>query len=66
MSIDSDALPELLTLAEAAQLLRISIPTLRRLQQQRQITFIKVGGCVRFHKDDIASYVAKRRLKSID
>ena len=66
MSIDADPLLGLLTISEVAELLKISIPTLRRLQRQRAIPFIKVGGCVRFSKGDIASYLQQRRVKPID
>jgi excisionase family DNA binding protein len=66
MSIDADPLLGLLTIPEVAELLRISVPTVRRLQQQRQLPFIKVGGRIRFAQSDIALYVAKRRVRSID
>jgi excisionase family DNA binding protein len=55
----------LLTIAEAAKLLSISIPGLRRLQQDRRIPFFKVGRCVRFAKDDLAAYLSKRRIEAI-
>lgn len=66
MSIDADPTLGLLTILEAADLLKISVPTLRRLQRQRQIPFIKVGGSVRFSTGDIASYLQRRRVSSID
>jgi excisionase family DNA binding protein len=66
MSIDADPLLGLLTIPEVAELLRISVPSVRRLQQRRQLPFIKVGGRIRFAKSDIALYVAKRRVRSID
>jgi len=66
MSIDFDPAIELLTIAEVAQLLTISIPSVRRLQQRRLIPFIKVGGSVRFTKSDIIAYLNKRRIGMID
>ena len=66
MSIDADPLLGLLTLTEVAELLRISVPTVRRLQQQRKMPFIKVGGRIRFTRSDVASYLEKRRVRSID
>jgi len=39
---------ELLTITEVAEMLKISVPSVRRLQHQRQIPFYKVGGSVRF------------------
>lgn len=56
---------ELLKVAEAAEMLRISVPTLRRIQQARKIRFIKVGGCVRFSKTDIIAYLNQRGVDPI-
>jgi excisionase family DNA binding protein len=66
MSIDSGLLPELLTIPEVAELLRISEPTVRRLQQRRQIAFRKVSGSIRFARSDVAAYLEKRRVSAID
>jgi len=56
---------ELLTIKEAAEFLKISVPTLRRLQADRYIPFIKVGGCVRFDRNDILAYLQKRKYKAL-
>jgi excisionase family DNA binding protein len=66
MSADFDPTIELLTIAEVAELLKISTSGVRRLQLRRHIPFVKVGGCIRFVKSDIVSYLAKRRIESID
>ena len=66
MSIDAAPVPQLLTVPEVAALLKISVPSVRRLQQRRQIPFVKVGGCVRFTRADIAAYLDKRRVGAID
>jgi excisionase family DNA binding protein len=66
MSIEFHPAPELLTIYEAAELLKVSVATVRRLQQQRRIAFHKVKGSVRFTKSDIASYLEKRRVNAID
>jgi len=66
MSIDPDPLADLLTIAEAAELLRISISSARRLQQRRLIPFFKIGGSVRVSKEDVMSYLAKHRIEPID
>jgi len=55
----------MLTVAEAAMLLGVSRPTMRRLQQERRVPFFKVGRCVRFARSDLASYLAKRRVASV-
>jgi excisionase family DNA binding protein len=66
MSIDADPFLGLLTIADVAELLKLSASTVRRLQQQRKIPFIKVGGRIRFTRSDIASYLETRRVCSID
>jgi excisionase family DNA binding protein len=63
---DSDPAIDLLTMAEAAWVLKISIPSMRRFQLRRFIPFVKVGHGVRFLKSDLATYLAKRRVESID
>jgi excisionase family DNA binding protein len=65
MPADSDPAVELLTVAEAARLLRISVSGVRRLQQARRIPFVKVGGSVRFNTRDLAAYVRSNRVESI-
>ena len=66
MSIEPDPKVQLLTIAETAELLKISVSTVRNLQQQRHIPFIKVGGSVRFAANDITAYLEKRKVRPID
>ncbi len=56
---------ELLTINDVADLLKVSITTVRRLQQGRHIPFIKVGGAVRFAKSDLVEYLKKARVDAI-
>ncbi len=56
---------ELVTIAEAAKLLGVSASGVRRLQQERRIPFFKVGRCVRLAKSDLATYLAQRRIESV-
>ena len=56
---------ELLAVKDVADLLKVSIPTVRRLQQGRHIPFIKVGGAVRFAKSDLIEYLKKVRVEAI-
>jgi excisionase family DNA binding protein len=56
---------ELLNIKEAAAFLKISVPTMRRLQQQREVSFIKVGGAVRFAKTDLIGYLIRKRVAAI-
>ena len=65
MPTDSTSVPELLTVAEVAKLLTVSIPTVRRLQGQRRIPFVKVGGSVRFTKDDLVAYLEQERVEAV-
>jgi excisionase family DNA binding protein len=67
MNMLSDSIPtlELLTIYEVARLLKISVSSVRRLQQQRRIPFVKVGGSIRFIKSDLLSYVDRERVESI-
>jgi excisionase family DNA binding protein len=66
MSADSGRSIELLTISEVAELLKVSVSGVRRLQQARQLPFIKVGGSVRFSKSDILVYLEKRRVESVE
>lgn len=65
-SANSSPTIELLTIADVAELLKISKAGVRRLQHGRHIPFHKVGGSVRFTKSDIMSYLRKNRVESID
>lgn len=56
---------ELLTIKEVADLLKVSVASIRRLQQGRKIPFIKVGGSVRFSKTDIEDYLKRIRVEPI-
>ena len=55
----------LLNTREVAALLKISVAGVRRLQQGRHIPFLKVGGSVRFAKEDILAYLARHRVEAI-
>jgi len=55
----------LFSIKEVAADFKISIRTVQRLQQQRQIPFIKVGGKVRFHRSDLVAYLERCRVEPI-
>jgi len=65
MSIEYGTALELLTIPEVAHFLKISVPSVRRLQQQRKIPFFKIGGRIRFARSDVAAYLFTRRVRSI-
>lgn len=56
---------ELLTAAELANALKISVSSVRRLQEQRSIPFIKIGGRIRFSKADVANYLEQARVDAL-
>lgn len=64
MPTDSTQLAELLTVDEVAELLKISASSVRRLQSDRKIPFVKVRGSVRFMREDIVSYIARCRVEA--
>lgn len=66
MLIDLDTGVELLTVSEVAKILKISATSVRRLQSARRIPFVKVGGSVRFVRNDIALYLTQRRVDAVD
>ena len=57
---------DLLTVVEAAEYLRVSVSAIRRLQQARRIAFIKIGGSLRFARADLAAYLSKQRITTIE
>jgi excisionase family DNA binding protein len=65
MPIDCDPSIDLLTIREAANLLRLSVSGVRRLRRQRRIPFIKLGGSIRFDRRDLVSLLNKNRVKTI-
>ena len=56
---------ELLNVRQAAAFMTISVPTMRRLQSERFVPFIKVGGSLRFLKRDLEAYITKQRYEPI-
>jgi excisionase family DNA binding protein len=56
---------QLLTVKEVAKLLQLSVSSVRDLQARRQISFIKVGGALRFEKRDIIEYIKRRKIAAM-
>jgi excisionase family DNA binding protein len=65
MPINSDPSIDLLTIREAASLLRLSVSGVRRLQRQRRIPFIKLGTSIRFDRRDLINLLNKNRVQTI-
>lgn len=53
----------LATKKEAAQILRISLRTLDYLRTSGKITYLKIGGQVRFRSSDIREYMEINTIK---
>lgn len=64
MNIDSTT-ENLITPKTLASLFGVSIASIYRLVDSRKIPFYKVGGCLRFAKDDIDAYLESHRVESI-
>jgi excisionase family DNA binding protein len=65
MPTEPAASKALLSVKEVAQHLNVSVQTVRHLQRQRRVPFIKIGGCVRFASDDVRAYLNKQRVDFI-
>ena len=57
---------EVLTTIEAAGYLRIAVPTLYSLVQNKKITYSKASKRLYFRKEDLYSYLTQNRQKSLD
>jgi excisionase family DNA binding protein len=55
---------DVLTLQEAASLMRVSKMTVYRLTYSRQIPFIRVGSKLLFLKSDIEAFLNKNRVNA--
>lgn len=58
--------PTLLTITQTAKILNISSSTLRGLIQARKLPFYKIGGSVRFSKEELIEHIKKARRMSRD
>lgn len=61
MVIGMDIIPELLTVREAANLLSISEPMLRRMIESHLIPLYRITGTIRFDRQDVLEYIKKNR-----
>jgi excisionase family DNA binding protein len=57
---------ELLTVPEAAALLRLKPSTIRAWVCQRRIPFVKVGRLVRIRRSDAEAYITSRIVEAKD
>lgn len=54
--------PTFLTYRQAAMYLTVSDRTLRRLVSDGAITYFRVGGQIRFTRDDVVAYLSSCRV----
>jgi excisionase family DNA binding protein len=59
----ADNLPEIMTITEAAQYLRISLSSLYKLAQDGKIPAQKVGKHWRFHRQTLIDWIAAGNLQ---
>ena len=51
---------------ELADMLGLSVSTIRGLVSQRKILFMKLGGSVLFNPDEVINYILSKRIKTAD
>jgi excisionase family DNA binding protein len=54
----------LLTIKQVAEKLQVSRATINRWMEDKTITFIKVGKCVRFREEHIEGWLDKKTIKA--
>ena len=60
-------MPKLLTRYQAAELLGVSYSTLGRWASQRVgPPYRKVGGCARYHSDDLTTYLDGCKVEAVN
>ena len=64
MTIDNNTI-EFLTIDDLSHLFSISKTSVYRLISQRKLPFYKIGGLVRFKKNEVLEYVEKKCTQSI-
>ncbi len=56
--MSDDGLPGLMTRVDAAEYLRVSLPTLHRLIRAGKVRAVKIGGVTRITADGLKMFVA--------
>ena len=57
---------KLLTIKEVAELLNISVVTVRRIMKRHEIVYYKLGGSIRFKQQDVESYLSQQKKEVND
>lgn len=58
--------PELLTVTEAAKLLRVSVSVMYRLKDSRALPVYRVSSSIRFKRSDLLDYLEKSCVPAVD
>lgn len=53
------------TVKEVAEKLQVSVRTVQRLQDDREIAFVKIGKCVRISEEHLQNWIDKRTIKPL-
>jgi excisionase family DNA binding protein len=61
---NSNQLPEMLSTDDLAKIFRISKVSTYRLVEQRRIPFYKIGGSLRFAKDDVMKFLNDNKFEA--
>jgi excisionase family DNA binding protein len=64
MGIESNRVPRLMTVTDAARYLAVSVSTLYGWVYQRRIPFVKVGRALRFEVVDLDSFIQRNRTQA--
>ena len=51
---------------ELADMLGLSVSTIRGLVSQRKVPFMKLGGSILFNPDEVINYILSKRIKTAD
>jgi excisionase family DNA binding protein len=63
--VKEDASPvELLTIEEAASLLKLKISRLRKAVFRREVKYVKLGALVRFKREHIKEWIERQTINS--
>ncbi len=54
----------LLTIKEVAEKLKVSRATINRWMEDKTISFVKIGKCVRFREEHIENWLDKKTIKA--
>lgn len=58
-------LPDVNSLEETAEYLRVGVPQLRGLVRRKQIGFLQTGRVITFTRDDITAYIESHRTAPV-